>query len=362
MQSLHFQDPEFFFTLLAIPLLIADYIYNLKRKKTSVRFSDVSVLKNLPSSFALKMRHILIVLRCLAVAFFAVAMARPQSGETFEEQSTEGVDIVMALDVSGSMEALDMITNREMAKIGRKDAHRFYTSGEYLQYSRLGAAKKVINDFVDKRKTDRLGLVVFAGRSYTQCPLTLDHGILKSFLKGVSRNSIEAQGTAIGSAIMSATNRLKDSKAKSKVIILLTDGASNAGAINPAQAAKVSKKLGIKVYTIGVGKKSGTQLTWVQNPFTGEVSWSERPIDPAQGVDEKLMKSVAKTTGGQYYHAQNKEELRKIYETIDTLEKTEIESLTYTKYQEEFFLFLLIGAGLIFLEIILANTRFLKIP
>ncbi len=357
-----FHNPEYLWLLIIIPIIVWNYIRSQNSQKYTIRFSGIQNLKAIKSSTMLKMRHVLLAIKCLAVGSLILALARPQSGEALEYINSEGIDIILALDVSGSMNALDMLTRKEMAKIGKMDAEKFYKTKQYDRYSRLGVAKNVISDFVDKRKTDRLGLVIYAGRSYTQCPLTMDYGILKQFLGTVNEKSISAQGTAIGNAIMSATNRLKESKAKSKVVILLTDGANNGGSITPQQAANVAKAMGVKVYTIGVGKKSGSMLGYQQNSWTGEINWVEVPIDKQQGADIGLLKTIAQSTDAKFFYANNKAELQKIYEAIDALEKTEIESHSYTKYKEEFYWFLILGAFLLLVEIVLANTRFIKIP
>ncbi|MGL1933781.1 MAG: VWA domain-containing protein [Fibrobacterales bacterium] len=355
-------NPEYLWLLIIIPIMVWNYVRTQNSQKYTIRYSGIKKLKSMKSSLALKLRHMLIVIKCLAVMALIVALARPQSGEALEYINAEGIDIVLALDVSGSMGALDMLTTKEMAKIGRMDAEKFYNSSQHERYTRLGAAKNVIGEFVDKRKTDRLGLVIYAGRSYTQCPLTMDYGILKQFLSTVNNKSVSVDGTAIGNAIMSGTSRLKDSKAKSKVIILLTDGANNAGSITPLQASNVAQAMGIKIYTVGVGKKSGSMLVARQNQWTGEMSWGEAAIDKNQGADVGLLKAIAEKTDAKFFYANNKSELATIYDEIDALERTEIESHSYTKYQEEFYWFLIAGALLLLLEIVLANTRFIKIP
>lgn len=357
-----FHSPYFLLFLLIIPIMIIAYIKSLKSHKTTVKFPGLKIVKKANKAWKMKLRHIPLVLRCLAIAFLTIALARPQSGEHLETMNTEGIDIMLVLDVSGSMDIMDMLSNSDRAKLGKMNAEKMYKTRSYLDYTRLGYAKDVITDFVSKRKSDRIGLTIFSGRAYTQCPMTLDYGILTSLLKEASNENISAQGTAIGDAMMTGTRRLIDSKAKSRVVILLTDGSNNAGNIHPLKAADVAEATGIKVYTIGVGKASGTFLGFRQSPFTGQIFWDEMPIPAGEGVDERTLLTIAKKTGGEFYRAHDKEDLEKIYKTINELETTEIQAYSYTKYGEEYFMFLLIGAALLLLELVLANTRFMKIP
>ena len=272
---------------------------------------------------------------------------------------------MLALDVSGSMGTLDMLTRTEQAKLGVMNAEKILKRGEYWKYSRLGYAQDVIADFIKKRHSDRIGLSAFGARSFTQCPLTLDYGSLLEILKAsddLARDTLINNRTAIGDGLMNALARLKMSDAKSRIVVLLTDGRDNASVVPPMRAAEVAKSLGVKVYTVGVGKKDGKILAFQQNPWTGEISWGERDITPEEGIDESMLKDVAAKTGGRFYRAENKDELEKIYSEIDELEKTEIETIAYARYAEKFYPWLLVGALLILLELILANTRFVRIP
>lgn len=270
---------------------------------------------------------------------------------------------MLALDVSGTMDFLDMLGSVEQAKLGVMNADKMYRSGEYKQYSRMGYAKKVMETFINKRTDDRMGLTVFASSAFTQCPLTTDHGVLIDILRAVNDSTLgEGRGTAIGDGLMDALVRLRDTKAKSKVVVLLTDGANNSGSIQPQMAAEVAKALGVKVYTIGVGKKSGSFLWFQQNPFTGELGWGEVEIPPDGGVDEPLLRNIADMTGGAFYTAKNPKELEQIYDNIDKLEKTEIQSWSYARYTEEFYPLLLIGALFLLVELLLMNTRFVRVP
>lgn len=334
---MRFKDPFFLLLfLLWIPMLWI-YLRRWKQYRPAVRFSDVSSISKLPVSFFVRARHILPALRLIGTGLLIIALARPQKGRSDEEVTTEGVDIMLVLDVSESMRALD-----------------------FKPDNRLTVAKQTIQNFIGKRKSDRIGLVVFASRSYTKCPLTLDYNVLDQFLNDVDFTDFSFQ-TAIGTGIATAANRLKDSPAKSKVMILLTDGANNAGDIPPITAAKAAKELGIKIYTIGVGREGQVPIpVQVQNPFTGEVV---RQIQMMQSdLDEKTLMEVASRTNGAFFRAKNAESLKEIYDKIDKLEKTEIKTKIYTSYEENFYIWLWAGFLLLCAELILSNTRFRKIP
>lgn len=328
----HFQNPWFLAGLAVVPLLAWDYFRKAQRRKASIRFPTLAIVKKVPASWAYRARHLLLVLRLLTVALMSIAMARPQYGEAIEDVTTQGVDIMLVLDVSSSMRTMDFKPN-----------------------NRLFVAKKVMEQFILGREHDRLGLVVFSGKSFTQCPLTLDYGILVQFLRQVNFGQVE-DGTAIGTAILNATNRLRASTAKSKVIVLLTDGSNNAGEVDPVTAAKAAKALGIKIYTIGVGKE-GDQPIEMDDPLFGK-----RIVTVRTDVDEGMLKAIAQLTGAQFYRAQDAKALEGIYGTIDKLEKTEIKTTSYYRYDELFANLLIAALILLLLEIALANTRFMKIP
>ena len=328
----HFQNPWFLMGLAVVPLLAWDHFRKASRRKASIRFPSLSVVKRVPHSAMYRMRHILLVLRLAAISLMCVALARPQYGESIEDVSTNGIDIMLALDISGSMRTLD-----------------------FRPQNRLFVAKKVIENFVTGRAHDRIGLVVFAGKSFTQCPLTLDYGILVQFLRKVDFGLVE-DGTAIGTGLMNACNRLRLNGAKSKVAILLTDGANNSGEVDPITAAKAAKALGIKVYTIGVGKE-GEQPIEIDDPLFGR-----RIVSQKTDVDMPTLQAMAELTGGKSFRAQDAKALQSIYDQIDKLEKTEIKSTSYYRYHELFRNLLLAALLVLILEIGLANTRFMKIP
>ncbi len=327
-----FQDPWILLSLLFLPLLIWDYLRKFRTRKASIRFPSLRILKKIPPTAALRFRHSLFVFRIMALSAFIVALARPQLGEEIVDVSTEGIDIVLVLDISGSMKTMD-----------------------FKPKNRLVVAKQVIEKFIRGRTHDRIGLVVFSAKSFTQCPLTLDYSVLIDFLHQVDFGMVE-DGTAIGTALLTGANRLRESEAKSKVIILLTDGENNAGEVDPLMAARVAEAIKVKVYTVGVGK-NGDQPIEIDDPIFGK-----RVVSIPTHIDEKTLTKIAQMTGGTYNRAQDSEGLERIYEKIDKLEKTEIKSNRYTRYRELFPSLVWIGLGLIILEIGLANTRFMKIP
>jgi len=343
---IRFQNPILFLLLLVLPGLVYRYLCEEKRRRGSVRFSDLGVLKRLRPSRSLWLRHSLIVLRILGLSLAILAIARPQSGTRNREILTEGVDIVLAIDVSTSMQATDL-------NHGTK--------------TRLAVCKKVVSDFVRGRTDDRLGMVVFAGESFTQCPLTLDHGILLNFLghvnilmaldpDDVQSTAMVEDGTAIGTALATATNRLRETKAKSKIVVLLTDGVSNKGEIDPITAAKAAAALRVKVYTIGAGSE-GTIMQRITDPIFGS-----RYVPVQVEIDEETLQEIARITSGRYYRATTERSLERIYREISELEKTEIKAKEYVEYTELFGHFLLPGLVLLLIEIVLGNTRFRRIP
>lgn len=326
---IRFEDPWFLLLLLILPGMILRYLRG--RQSGSIRYSHVGVLKRIRPSMALNLRHSLIVLRGVALTLLIVGLARPQSGRRNREVLTEGVDLLLILDVSPSMEALD-----------------------FQPKNRLEAAKEVVSEFIQGRESDRIGMVVFAAATYTQCPLTLDYTVLLNLLSDVKAGML-GDGTAIGTAIGTAVNRLRDSKAKSKVAILLTDGMNNMGEIDPITAAHAAAAMKVKIYTIGVGKE-GRAPYRVKDMFGERLVWGETHID------EESLKQIAAITGGRYYRATDERKLAEIYREIGELEKTQIETKEYMNYTELFGLVLWPALGLLLVQVVLAHTRFRSIP
>jgi len=326
-----FANPEYLIVFVLIPLLILWYVRRRQGKGASLRFSYLGFAKEVYKPKAARARHILFILRMLVLSILIVAFARPQSGVIGEEVITQGIDIVLAIDVSSSMLAEDIKPNR------------------------LEAAKDVAAEFIKGRKNDRIGMVVFSGEAFTQCPLTLDYGILLSFLDQIQVGMIE-DGTAIGMGLATAVNRLRSSEAKSKVIILLTDGRNNRGEIDPVTASHAAQAFDVRIYSIGAGTR-GTAMYPVNDPFFGK-RYVPMPVD----IDEETLTKIADITGGQYFRATDRSQLGSIYKEIDKMEKTKIKVTEYTRYSELFYY--LLGLALVFFlgEIGLANTRFRKIP
>jgi Ca-activated chloride channel family protein len=325
-----FANPDFLYLLLIVPVLIFWYIWRHGRRTSEYRYSTLAPFKHIRKTWRERSRHVPFSIRMVVLCVLVIALARPQSVSSDEEITTEGIDIVLLLDVSGSMLAEDFKPNR------------------------IGAAKSVAASFVDGRISDRIGLVVFAGESFTQCPLTMDYRVLKELLNGVKSGLLE-DGTAIGMAIANGVNRLKDSQAESKVMILLTDGINNRGEIDPLTATQIAQNYGIKIYTVGVGTM-GTAPYPVQTPFG--TRYQNVPVE----VDEETLKKVAAMTGGRFYRATDNRKLEAIYAEIDELEKTEMEVRVYRKYAELFYGWIGLALFLVVLEFGLSNTLFRKIP
>jgi Ca-activated chloride channel family protein len=324
-KNIEFLNPEFLYILFAIPVILAWEILRNKKKNPSISWSSSFLIqKNLNWKIALK--YCLWVTRAVALSAIIIALARPQTTEVSTETlSKEGIDIVLAMDVSTSMLAEDFKPNR------------------------LKAAKQVAHDFISGRPSDRFGLVVYAGESFTQCPLTTDHKVVKNLLKDVKDGLIE-DGTAIGMGLATSVSRLKESKAESKVVILLTDGENNSGFIDPMTAVEIAEEAGVKVYTIGVGSY-GTA------PYPTTDLWGrDTYVDVEVKIDEELLINIAEATGGMYFRADSKDKLEKIYEQIENLEKTELEELKFYNHEEKFEFFALIALVLIFAELTLRYT------
>ena len=327
-----FANPNFLYLLLIIPVIILWYWFKHNKIIADVQVSSTKGIENTPKSFKQIIYHSLIALRLLAIALVIIAFARPQFSNTTKNVSKIGIDIIIALDVSSSMLAQDFRPNR------------------------LEASKKVASDFITGRENDRIGLVLFSGETFLQCPLTSDHNVLKNLFESVKTGMME-DGTAIGSGLATAVNHLKDSKAISKVVILLTDGVNNQGSIDPGSAAEIAKVFGIRVYTIGVGT-NGKAKTPVGIYPNGQYAYGMVKVN----IDEDILKKVAKTTNGKYFRATNKKKLKGIYGEIDQLEKSKIEETLFEKKSEKFILFMLIGVSLLTLELLLKYLVFRTIP
>lgn len=323
-KGIEFAHPGFFWLFLLIPVTVAWYIW---RERKLYGYISVSAVKgfSLPKkSIVPLLRHSGIVLRSLALAALIIAMARPQSSLSWQNSTTEGIDIMIASDISGSMLAEDFHPNR------------------------LEAGKDIAIDFIKDRPNDRIGLVIFSGESFTQCPLTIDHDVLINLYHDIKNGMIE-DGTAIGMGLATAVNRLKDSQVKSKVVILLTDGSNNTGSIPPITAAEIAKQFGIRVYTVGLGTHGYAPYP-VQTPIG--VQYQQVPVD----VDEGTLTKIANITGGKYFRATNNQTLKNIYDQIDRLEKAKIDVTQYHKKTELFLPFALIALLLLAIEFLLKNT------
>ena len=328
-----FNNPSLLCLFLAIPAIIW-MEFSIKRRP-ALLFSGICRLKGLPQRDFFSPRGTLVLLRSLALLLLILALARPQTGRTGTEVLTQGIDIMLALDTSGSMQALDFESDNK-------------------RVNRLYMVKQVVARFIKGRKNDRIGMVVFADNAYTQCPLTLDYGVLTSFLDRV-QIGMAGDGTAVGSALATALKRLRDSQAKSKVVILLTDGRNNAGTIDPETAAKLAKSYYVKVYTIGAGTKGPA-------PYVVDSAFGEQTIYQKVDLDEDSLTQIAQITGGEYFRATDTESLEGIYKKIDAMEKTPIKVKEYQEYTERFTLFLVPGLFLLGIEVFLGNTWLRKIP
>ncbi len=322
--GIEFAHPGFFWLFILIPAVVAWYIWRDEKLQGNLSVSSLRGFTFPISRGIPRLRHSVIVLRVLALSVLIFALARPQSSLSWSNSTTEGIDIIIALDISNSMMAMDFKPNR------------------------LEAGKNIAIDFIKNRPDDRIGLVIFSGESFTQCPLTIDHDVLINLYKDIKNGMID-DGTAIGMGLATAVNRLKDSEAKSKVVILLTDGSNNMGSIPPLTAAEIAKQFGVRVYTVGIGTHGFAPYP-VQTPFG--VQYQRIPVD----VDEGTLNKIANVTGGKYFRATDNQTLKNIYEQIDKLEKAKIDVTQYHKKTELFFPFALIALVLLSLEFLLKNT------
>lgn len=329
--NITFAHPWVFLLLLLGPLIYWWYRRQVGRRYPQLRMSSLSALEGI-QSWRARLRNILPGLRALALLLLVVALARPQLTLKEESVKAEGIDILLAMDLSSSMLAQDFSPNR------------------------LEVSKQVAIDFVNKRSFDRMGLVAFAGEAFTQCPLTTDHSVVKTFLAGLACGALD-DGTAIGMGLATAVNRLKDSEAESKVVILLTDGVNNTGYQSPELAAQIAREFGVKVYTIGVGTE-GQALTPVSRDRNGRYRYDIAKVE----IDEALLQEIAQMTDGRYFRATSAEGLQEIYDLIDQLEKTEIETTVIKRYSEEFGQFAFLALLLLVLEVLLRYTVLRAIP
>ncbi len=322
------------YLLLFIPLIgyVVWYLIKGKSMKPAMKVSTIAPFGRNIKSFRNRILHLPFALRVLTLSMVIIVLARPQSSDSWEESDIEGIDIMLATDVSTSMLAMDLKPNR------------------------IEAAKEVAAQFVSSRKNDNIGLTIFAGESFTQCPLTIDHAVMLNMLNAVkcdiALNGIIEDGTAIGMGIANGVSRLKDSKAKSKVIILLTDGSNNSGEISPEAAAEIAKEFGIRIYTIAVGTNSETA------PFP----YGDQIVNVPVEIDENTLRNIAEITNGKYYRATSKESLSEIYSEIDKLERTKLHARQFSAYNEEYQIFALIALLSLLFEIVLRNTVLRKIP
>lgn len=329
LENIEFLNKEFFWLLLLMPIAIIWYVFKHNRQTAELKISSVKGFKSTSAVWA-KLRHLLFALRIIALGLLITALARPRTVDvSTKTKTTRGIDIVMAIDVSASMLAKDLRPNR------------------------LEALKDVAADFIDGRPNDRIGLVEYAGEAYTKTPITSDKAIVLRSLRDIKYNTIIEGGTAIGMGLGTAVNRLKDSRAKSKVIILLTDGVNNSGAVDPKTASTLAVDSGIKTYTIGLGT-NGMALSPIAINPNGTFRYGRQQVE----IDEDLLKEIAEVTGGKYFRATNNKKLAEIYDEINKLEKTEIEEKKYYNYDEKYRPLVILAGLLLLIEIILKNTIF----
>ena len=336
LSQITFANPKLLFLLILVPAAIVWYILVYRKQKPELHFSNISFFsEKVKKTLRQRLRPLVFALRMVALTAAIIAIARPQTKLSRQEMKVEGIDIMISMDVSGSMLAEDFKPNR------------------------LKAAKSVAKDFIDGRKTDRMGLVIFAGEAFTQTPLTIDHGVLLSQLDKVEFGTVE-DGTAIGDGLATAINRIKDSKAVSKVIILLTDGVNNRGSMDPQSAAEIAALYGIRLYIIGVGTRGEAPYPFkVQTPAGIITQYQNIPVE----IDEPLMQAMAEQTdGGHYFRATSKKSLESIFKEIDEMEKTKIDVTQYNQTKDEYLPFLIIALAALVLEILLSLTYFKTTP
>lgn len=330
VQDITFKNPEILWLLTGLAPLAIGYVLYQSKWNATVRLSSLNPLDKAPTSWRYYFRHLPPLLRLLTIGLVIVALARPQSSENWTDKEVEGIDIVICTDISGSMRARD------------------------FKPDRLQAAKEVAGTFIASRPNDRIGLAIFAGESFTQCPLTTDHKVVTNLLSEI-RSGILEDGTAVGLGLATSVARLKDSDAKSKVVILLTDGVNNQGEVSPQTAGEIAREFGIRVYTIGVGTRGQAPVP-VQTPFGEQTQMVDVEID------EEALTEIAQMTGGKYFRATNKEALSKVYQEIDQLEKTRISVVEFTEKNDEYLRFALWAGILFLLEVLLRYTVLRTVP
>jgi Ca-activated chloride channel family protein len=325
MNNIEFAYPWVLLSLVVLPVLWVWHFLRFENRKTKVNLPTLNFAKTVHPTFKIILYHSLFIIKTIALGLILVAIARPQSSSSWQDIKAEGIDIILTMDISGSMLARDLKPNR------------------------LEAAKLVAVDFIDKRVNDRIGLVIYAGESYTQSPLTTDHSVIKNLLGGL-RNGMVEDGTAIGVGLATSVNRLKESEAKSKVVVLLTDGTNNTGDIPPLTAAEIARKFGVKVYTIAVGTNGMAPMPFSQP--NGQIIYRNQKVS----IDEVTLKKIAKQTNGKFFRATDNESLEGIYDQIDELEKTEIDVKEFRKRNEKFYGWAMAAAVILLLEFILQKT------
>ena len=330
MSNITFANPNFFFLFLLVVAMIVWYVLKQNTTNASIQISTIKGFEGTKKTYKYYLRHLPFILRVLIISLLIIVIARPQSTNKWQSSTTKGIDIIMALDISGSMLAEDFKPNR------------------------IEAAKQDAIEFISGRTDDRIGLVIFSGESFTQCPLTTDHAVLINLFKNIKSGMIE-DGTAIGLGLANAVNRLKDSKAKSKVIILLTDGVNNQGEIAPLTAAEIAKTYGIRVYTIGVGTRG-------MAPYPFKTPFGTQYQNVKVEIDEDVLTQIAQMTDGKYFRATDNQKLKQIYQEINKLEKSKIDVKKYSNKQDAYLIFAIIAALLLIFEILFKNTILRNIP
>lgn len=330
MWNFEFANPGFLYALIILPLMALFYFVRQNKQDPEIQVSSLSSFEQTGTPWRLVFMHIMTIVKLMGLGLLIVALARPQSVDSWSETSTEGIDISLCIDISGSMQAMDLTPNR------------------------LEAAKDVASEFINGRPDDRFAIVAFSGESFTACPLTTDRAVAIQQLNGLKFGIIE-DGTAIGMGLANSVNRLKDSDAVSRVVILLTDGVNNQGSIGPETAAEIASEFGVRVYTIGVG-------THGMAPITQQTPLGPRTVQMPVEIDEEILKNISDRTGGSYFRATDNKKLAEIYQEIDQMEKTILDTQDYSSREEEYFPFLLMGLLLIFLNILFSQTILKTLP